>query len=415
MSIFGPKISAEESGAFVEQFSLPPTTDGALSGLTFAVKDLIDIAGHTTGCGNPTWAKTHGPAVAHAVCVEQLLAAGARCVGKTVTDELAFSLIGENHFHGTPLNARAPDRVPGGSSSGSASAVACGLVDFALGTDTGGSVRVPASNCGLFGLRPSHGRISVAGVLPFAPTFDTVGVMARDSEVLVRVAEKLLGVNVLEEAQANRISIVSEAFSLCEPETSRVLRAPLEELRRLWCDRVVETSIDAIVSETPGTGLLIWYDSIYRILQWAEIWSSLGGWIEETNPLFGPVTAGNFELTRSLNRAEVEPAVRRREQYCWRLNEFLKPGDLLCIPTTPAPAPVKGAVGNRNQDSTNYYPAALALTSIAGVGRLPQVTIPVDECNGAPVGISLLAGYGQDALVLGAAREFCRAFKSPPN
>jgi len=162
----GARVSAEESGAFVERFSVGPTAEGALSGLTFAVKDLIDIAGRTTGGGNPTWEKTHAAAATHAVCVEQLLAAGARCVGKTVTDELAFSLIGENHFYGTPLNPRAPGRVPGGSSSGSASAVACGLVDFALGTDTGGSVRVPAGNCGLFGLRPSRGLISVAGVMP---------------------------------------------------------------------------------------------------------------------------------------------------------------------------------------------------------------------------------------------------------
>ena len=150
-------VSSKESGAFVEEFSLPPTGEGPLAGLRFAVKDLIDVAGHRTGCGNPTWLATHPPATVHAVCVEQLLAAGAHCAGKTVTDEVAFSLLGQNHFYGTPLNPAAPDRVPGGSSSGSASAVACGLVDFALGTDTGGSVRVPASNCGVWGWRPTHG------------------------------------------------------------------------------------------------------------------------------------------------------------------------------------------------------------------------------------------------------------------
>ena len=185
-------ITAEQSGAFVETFELAPTADGPLAGLSFAVKDLIDVADRLTGCGNPTWRDTHPPAAVHAVCVEQLLAAGAHAVGKTVTDELAFSLIGENHFYGTPLNAAAPNRVPGGSSSGSASAVACGLADFALGTDTGGSVRVPASNCGIWGLRTSHGFVSVAGVMPFAPTFDTVGILARSAEVLRRAAEVLL-------------------------------------------------------------------------------------------------------------------------------------------------------------------------------------------------------------------------------
>src|SRR5262245_14511538 len=164
--------------AFLERFDVEPTRSGPLDGLRVAVKDLIDVAGHRTGCGNPRWLETHPPAVAHAVAVEVLLAAGARLVGKTITDELAFSIVGENAHYGTPLNPAAPDRVPGGSSSGSASAVACGLVDFALGTDTGGSVRVPASNCGIWGWRPTHGLVSVAGVVPFAPTLDTVGVFA---------------------------------------------------------------------------------------------------------------------------------------------------------------------------------------------------------------------------------------------
>jgi amidase len=400
--------SAAAAGAFVEQFSIQPTAEGALSGLTFAAKDLIDIAGRTTGCGNPTWAKTHAPATVHAVCVEHLLASGARCVGKTITDELAFSLIGENHFHGTPLNPRSPGRVPGGSSSGSASAVACGLVDFALGTDTGGSVRVPSANCGLFGLRPSHGRISVAGVMPFAPTFDTVGVMTNNAELLARVAGTLLGAEIPESTHVNRVCLVQEAFALCEPDTLNALRGPLEEMRCIWGDRLQETSIHSIDGEPPGTGLGGWYSSIYRILQWAEIWSCLGSWIDETKPEFGPVTAGNFELARNLNRAELEPAIRRREQYCQQLNEFLQPGDLLCLPTIPAPAPLRGTIGCRSQDSTNYYPSALALTSVAGVGRLPQVTLPVAECNGAPIGISLLAGHGQDACLLGVVREIAK-------
>src|SRR4051794_17489876 len=187
-----PEQAESASQAFVETLRMGPYSAGPLDGLTFAVKDLIDIAGRSTGCGNPHWRDSHPRAEANAVCAEQLLAGGAACVGKTVTDEIAFSLLGENHFYGTPLNPAAPERVPGGSSSGSASAVACGLVDFALGTDTGGSVRTPASNCGIFGIRPSHGLISVAGVMPLAPTLDTVGLFARDLDVLERAAEVLL-------------------------------------------------------------------------------------------------------------------------------------------------------------------------------------------------------------------------------
>src|SRR5262250_191402 len=185
-------ITVAQSNAFVTTFDLSPTESGLLNGLRFAVKDTIDVAGFKTGCGNPTWRDSHPSAVVHAVSVEQLLHGGARCVGKTISDELAFSLLGENHFYGTPLNPHAPDRVPGGSSSGSASAVACGFVDFALGTDTGGSTRVPASNCGIWGFRPSHDFISVAGVNPLAPSFDTVGVLARSAETLARAATVLL-------------------------------------------------------------------------------------------------------------------------------------------------------------------------------------------------------------------------------
>src|SRR5881227_3004120 len=185
-------ITVNESNAFLTTFELPPTGSGILDGLCFAVKDVIDVAGWKTGCGNPTWRDSHPSAVANAVCVEQLLRAGARCVGKTISDELAFSLLGQNYFYGTPLNPKAADRVPGGSSSGSASAVACGLVDFALGTDTGGSTRVPANNCGTWGFRPSHGLISLDGVNPLAPSFDTVGILAQSIDVLVLAARVLL-------------------------------------------------------------------------------------------------------------------------------------------------------------------------------------------------------------------------------
>src|SRR3954462_1228011 len=212
-------ITVEKSGAFIEKFTLPATNDGPLRGLRFAVKDLIDVAGHRTGCGNPTWLATHPPANVSAVCVDQLLAAGAQCEGKTITDELAFSLLGENHHYGTPLNPAAPDRVPGGSSSGSASAVACGIVDFALGTDTGGSVRVPASNCGIWGWRPSHGLISVAGVMPFAPTLDTVGVFTQTAELMQRVAAMMLASGGMAETdlQLGSIYLVREAFESADP------------------------------------------------------------------------------------------------------------------------------------------------------------------------------------------------------
>src|SRR4051812_11024558 len=245
-------ISLEQSGAFIEKFTLPATNDGPLRGLRFAVKDLIDVAGHRTGCGNPTWLATHPPASVSAVCVEQLLAAGAQCEGKTITDELAFSLLGENHHYGTPLNPAAPDRVPGGSSSGSASAVACGLVDFALGTDTGGSVRVPASNCGIWGLRPSHGFVSVAGVNPFAPSFDTVGLFASSAELLARAATVLLACGPAAGKPPGVIHVIRDAFALADAEVQQALAEPLRILRDRFGNQVRESSLRDLAGDEAG-------------------------------------------------------------------------------------------------------------------------------------------------------------------
>jgi amidase len=405
------KINAAESGAFVQLLKLEPTGSGALDGLSFGVKDLFDLGGCVTGGGNPDWAGTHTPAAVNAVCVDQLLAGGATCIGKTVSDELAFSLDGENYFYGTPLNPKTPDRVPGGSSSGSASAVACGLADFALGTDTGGSVRVPANNCGLYGLRPSHGLISVAGVMPFAPTFDTVGILAASVNILTRVAATLLSFQSAAPPQLGTIHVLRESLDLCDLEVRQALAEPFWMLRELFRDKVKETSLREIDAEPRDSGLTTWFDTFCTI-QWAEIWSSLGGWVEAVQPAFGPRTQNNFELSRSLDRRKIGPANLRREDYCRRLDAFLGSRDLLCLPTTPALAPAKGTLGDEarsSQSDLTYYPRTLSLTSIAGIGRLPQVTLPLGNVGGVPVGLSLLAGYGRDAFLLEVATQVAGA------
>lgn len=403
-----PIISVSRSKAFVATFELPPTGAGPLDGLCFAVKDLIDIAGWKTECGNPSWRDSHPPAVAHAVCVEQLLRAGARCVGKTVSDEMAFSLLGRNHFYGTPLNPIAPDRVPGGSSSGSASAVACGLVDFALGTDTGGSVRVPAGNCGILGFRPSHGYISVAGVNPLAPTFDTVGIFAGNPDVLARVANFLLSTEPAAANEPESIYIIRDAFALADEEVRQALSEPVQMLRDRFGNRVREISLGDVDGDTTGANFETWCDT-YCVLQWAEIKSCLGAWIADAKPEFGPATVASFELTNQLDRGRIAGAVERRERYFRRLRSFLGPRDLLCMPTAPAlplrlgdPVPERSAT---TSGGNTYYPRALSLTSVAGIGRLPQVSLPMAlSKDGIPVGLSLLAAHGQDAFLLEVAK-----------
>jgi amidase len=398
-----PPLPCPSTAAFIEEFTLPATGAGALNGLRFAVKDLIDVAGWRTGCGNPDWLATHPAARVSAVCVEQVLAAGATCVGKTVCDEVAFSLLGENYFYGTPLNPSAPERVSGGSSSGSASAVAQGLVDFALGTDTGGSVRIPASNCGLWGMRPTRGAVSVAGVMPFSPTFDTVGVMARTSEVLQRAMGVLLGVVPADDAEPpGAIHLIREAIALADPDVRQALEEAVNLLRAKFGTRVRETSLGELCGNAETGNLTLWLD-VFRELRGAEVDSCLGAWVAATKPRFGPAAAAGFELIQQLDRSRVGEAVRMREQLSRTLNGALGGRDLLCLPTGPILAPIKGTASHDRHG--DYYSRTISLTAIAGVARLPQVSMPLADVGGVPVGLSLVGARGEDAWVLGVARE----------
>jgi amidase len=396
-------ITVAQSNAFVSTFDLPPTGSGPLDGLRFAVKDTIDVVGFKTGCGNPTWRHSHPDAVVNAVCVEQLLRAGGHCVGKTICDELAFSLLGENHFYGTPLNALAPDRVPGGSSSGSASAVACGLVDFALGTDTGGSTRVPASNCGIWGFRPSHDFISVAGANPLAPSFDSVGIFAQSADVLAKVGLVLLTGPPVSVSKPRTIHLIREAFALADSDVQQALSEPLRQLGKIFGGAVRESSLHDLIAGGTGHGFATWVDT-FCVIQWAEIKSCLGAWIANAKPEFGPGIAASFQLINELDRQRVAEAMQRREQYFRGLNESLGSDDLLCIPTTPALAPRKGDPPSRSSSGSGYYPRLLSLTSVAGIGRLPQVSFPIADADGVPVGLSLLARHGQDSFLLKVAK-----------
>src|SRR5687767_794024 len=214
----------EDLGAFVAggRFRIAGGPGGPLAGLTFAAKDLFDVAGHPTGGGNPDWGRTHPVPDRHAWAVQTLLDAGAELIGKTITDEVSLGILGENPFEGTARNPRAPGRVPGGSSAGSAAAVAAGLCDTALGTDTGGSVRVPSSFCGLFGIRPTHGRLDLSGMMPQAPTSDTTGWFADNADIFARVSSVMLG-EAIPDALPQRLVIATDAFALADPETEAAL------------------------------------------------------------------------------------------------------------------------------------------------------------------------------------------------
>lgn len=377
-------------GAFVERLERKPIGSGSLDGLSFGLKDLYDVAGRTAGCGNPDWKLSHEAAVSDCPVLQGLLQAGARLVGITHTDEIAYSLNGENVHYGTPRNPAAPDRVPGGSSSGSASATAGGLVDFAIGSDTGGSVRVPAAYCGLYGIRTTHGRISLAGCMPLAPSYDTCGWFARDARTLVAVGEVLLDQEV-EPQRPRRLCRDPMLFSLCEPATRAVLEAA-----------AVRFAGDALETVDLGVAPEEWKEA-FRILQASEIWATHGEWVTATRPGFGPGIRERFAMAAAVTPGEVARMQPVRHAVRKRLHDLLRDGLMLLLPTAPGPAPVL------NWDAAlldEFRYRVIALTCLAGHAGLPQLSLPVGEIEGAPVGLSLMAGPAEDAALLGAALAF---------
>lgn len=378
-------------GAFVPgpRAERAPLGTGRLTGLSFAVKDLFDLAGVMTTFGNPDWASTHAPAIATAPAVLALLQAGARLAGKTKTQELAYGLTGENVWHGTPINPAAPDRFPGGSSCGSAAAVAGSLVDFALGSDTGGSVRIPASYCGLFGIRPTHGAISLAGACALAPSFDTCGWFARSASVLAGVGEVLLaGPRHGAEGPLLR---PEEAWVNAEPGVAEALRPALEKLEQIR-GRAIGVRI-------APEGIDSFFDH-FRTVQAEEAWAALGGWVAATQPRFGPGIAERFAAAKATDPATAAPGRAFRRVLQARIRPLLSGGAVMVYPTSPCVAPLLTA-GRDEQDAVRQ--ATVGVTAIAGFCGLPEVTLPAGRMRGAPVGLSLVAGLGQDRALLALA------------
>ena len=373
--------------------------DGPLSGLTFAAKDIFDVAGYVTGGGNPDWKATHEPAPRTAWAVQTLVDAGATMVGKTITDELTRGIFGENVHYGTPINPRAPGRVPGGSSSGSVSAVAGGLVDFALGSDTGGSVRVPASFCGVFGLRPTHGRIPLDGILRQAPSFDTIGWFARDAELFARVGAVLLQ-SQIKEARPPRLLIAEDAFEVVDQGVADALKPIVSRVASL---------VDRSVTERLAPISLAEWSSHQQVLQGHEAWQIARDWIDRVNPRFSFWVTDKYTVNRAISDAEVERAKSGIEGVVARMDAVFNDGTIVCLPTAPTTAPSRG---NRLSDQTTLLSKIGMLTCIAGSTGAPQISLPLAELDGLPAGLSLMGARGSDELLISFAREVTAALGS---
>lgn len=393
MSAAPPEVPVDAVGAFMGRPGVlaGPDGDGALRGRTVAVKDLFDIAGTITFAGNPDFGAGRAPAERHALAVERLVNAGATVVGRTITDELAYSLSGTNHHYGTPVNTAAPDRIAGGSSAGSAAAVAAGLVDVGLGTDTAGSVRVPASYCGVWGWRSSHGAVPLRGVVPLAPSFDTVGLFARDPQVLMDGVAALVDHSSTSSPRSGvRFVSYAEAFAAVDPEAAKATTAAIDGL---GCEHTwLGVDLDAALAAQ-------------RTVQQFEAWQTHGPWITRTQPRLGPGIRDRFHAASRITANDVANARPVANRIGEHLRQWLRgDGRTLTVLVMPAAAGVaprrdhSGGIDEHERHRTN----TLRLTCSAGLAGAPVVVAPVARLDSLPLGVAFMSAPGTDVELLGA-------------
>lgn len=364
---------------------------GPLVGQRLAVKDLFSVAGYTNAAGNPDWQRTHAPATTTAEAVDTLMNTGAVFCGFTQTDELAYALEGNNKHFGKAENPKLPGHACGGSSMGSAAAVASRWADIGLGTDTGGSIRVPASYCGLYGIRPTHGSISTDGLIGLAPRFDTVGWLTSDASLLRDVGKQLLPSEQATAIEPSTLLIdpflMSLAFGPCRDALDRA-----EQVLRDYFPRVRKVDLGL---QDRFAGM----NDVFRILQGKAIADYHGDWLHSTRPTFSKAITDRLHMALAITDADAFQAEKRRVAFVERLTDSLAVDQVLLLPTTPTTAPKLG------QDTSSLRSKLLTLTAIAGLSGSPQVHLPLlPQTRGhqisQPYGFSLLMPPGNDHTLL---------------
>lgn len=367
---------------------LPRAEEGPLSGLTVGIKDIYDVAGYPTGSGCPLFLAASGIKRDTAPAVQRLLDAGARCVGKTHTDELAWSMYGLNAHFGTPLNSAAPDHIPGGSSSGSAAAVAGGLVDLALGSDTGGSVRAPASFCALWGIRPTHGSVPMDLVQPVAPSFDTPGLFARDAQTLAKGSAALCG---------DDPSPLPDAPAFLRPDAMLELSGP--EARAIW--DATFGDLPSVSAEIYPEGAAPTYDATLAAIG-GDARDHLLPLIAALNPPLVHGIDGRVAAAAALTDAEIAAAGAFRAGFADHIQALLGGSRVILAPVLHAEPfrldPPRALFDAFRHDAQRFL-------CVAGLAGLPQVVFPAGRIDGAPFGMSLIGPRGSDLSLIALARR----------
>ncbi|MDC0093680.1 amidase family protein [Alphaproteobacteria bacterium] len=359
--------------------------EGLLKDLNFVTKDMCDVKNYKTSCGNPDFYNKCKPAKDFAPFLKELLNKGAILKGITICDEFFYSVIGENTHYGTPTNLNAPNCVPGGSSSGSAAALTTNLYDFSIGSDTGGSVRVPASFCGLYGIRPTHGRIASAGVYPMAPSFDTIGWFANNIDVFKKIGHVLLNIKNATKESFKSLVVSQDLLELADESVQKLFNEYLKTyLPNLEKIQISKKNKDEIAD-------------YFRILQGGEIKKYVIPWIEKNSPKISPEINNRIKMASKITKIEINNAKKFRDNLILEVNISLPKGNIAIFPTTPFSAPLCGQSDTTLGVSRKKL---MAMTSIAGMTSRPQISIPKLKDNTSPVGISLLGWKNSDEILL---------------
>jgi amidase len=368
---------------------------GPLAGLTCVVKDMYDIAGERTGSGNPTILEHQPIANKNADCIQKLLDAGATITGKTICEEFFYSVTGLNTHYGTPVNARAPGRMPGGSSSGSGAAQGANLCDFSLGSDTGGSVRIPASFNGVYGIRPTHGRIGTAGVRDMAPSFDTVGWFASTPGIFRKVGPVLLDQRRVP-ANISRVIVLEDAFEQADTGVADMLRTLLE----FMADDLPAVAHGRIAPD----GFESWREAM-RIQQAYETWQTFGSFVKAHNPAIGPGIRDRIAFAETVTKQMADEAAAVRAKVREHVFQTAVPGTIFALPTAPCIAP---RIDGSEEEMQAFRVRVMGLTCIASLTGLPQISIPAGTIEGCPIGLSFIGWAGGDEALLDLAARLAR-------
>jgi len=390
--------------AFVQVFD-PPLAGDVATGPVFAIKDLFDVADTPTGGGART---PLDPSPAHhAVVVERLLQAGYVAIGKTHTVELAYGGWGTNRAVGAPWNPwdSAVHRAPGGSSSGSAVAVAAGLCDAALGSDTGGSVRIPAATCGVVGLKPGRGLVSLKGVHPLSPSLDTAGVLARDVATAARMLAVMSGPDgetavrgpfeaeaaLSADVRGKRVAAIPlAALGEVDPEIGRLYLEALESLRSAGVAVEIVAPPQTLDHSFTPNGMLMAGEG------W-RIWKHR---IQAHGPNMDPWIVRRFEAGREISDERLAEAHLRRAADQREFHAWLAPYEGLACPTCPIPAPPMETVDETVSPLSR-------LTRAANYLDLPGISVPCGLTDGGfPAGLQILGRPRDEASIVALAAAF---------